>query len=68
VVLMVGGDLPGVTRTASIDIYDRVQALEYRQANHLALLLLAIAFGVLCLVYAVNRRVWTPAWTRWTVK
>ncbi|HEX2665805.1 MAG TPA: molybdate ABC transporter permease subunit [Candidatus Acidoferrum sp.] len=68
VVLMVGGDLAGVTRTASIDIYDRVQALEYRQANQLALLLLAIAFGVLCVVYAVNRRVWTPAWTRWTVK
>ena len=68
VVLMVGGDLAGVTRTASIDIYDRVQTLEYREANHLALLLLAIAFGVLCLVYAVNRRVWTPAWTRWTAK
>ena len=68
VVLMVGGDLAGVTRTASIDIYDRVQMLEYGEANHLALLLLAIAFGVLCLVYAVNRRVWTPAWTRWTAK
>ena len=68
VVLMVGGDLPGVTRTASIDIYDRVQSLEYGEANHLALLLLAIAFGVLCLVYAVNRRVWTPAWTRWTAR
>jgi molybdate transport system permease protein len=68
VVLMVGGDLTGVTRTASIDIYDRVETLEYGQANHLALLLLAIAFAVLCLVYAVNRRVWTPAWTRWTAK
>jgi molybdate transport system permease protein len=68
VVLMVGGDLTGVTRTASIDIYDRVETLEYGQANHLALLLLAIAFAVLCLVYAVNRRVWAPAWTRWTAK
>ena len=68
VVLMVGGDLAGVTRTASIDIYDRVETLEYGEANHLALLLLAIAFGVLCLVYAVNRRVWTPVWTRWTAK
>ena len=68
VVLMVGGNLAGVTRTVSIDIYDRVQALEYGQANHLALLLLAIAFAVLCLVYAVNRRVWTPAWTRWAAK
>jgi len=68
VVLMVGGDLAGATRTASIDIYDRVETLEYGEANRLALLLLAIAFGVLCLVYAVNRRVWTPAWTRWTAK
>jgi len=66
VVLMVGGNLAGVTRTVSIDIYDRVQSLEYGEANHLALLLLAIAFAVLCLVYAVNRRAWTPAWTRWT--
>lgn len=66
VVLMVGGNLAGVTRTVSIDIYDRVQTLEYGDANRLALLLLAIAFAVLCLVYAVNRRAWTPAWTRWT--
>lgn len=68
VVLMVGGNLAGVTRTVSIDIYDRVQTLEYGEANRLALLLLAVAFAVLCLVYAVNRRVWAPAWTRWTTK
>src|SRR5690349_23861634 len=68
VVLMVGGNLAGVTRTVSIDIYDRVQSLEYGAANQLALLLLAIAFAVLCLVYAVNRRVWTPAWTRWATR
>lgn len=68
VVLMVGGNLPGVTRTVSIDIYDRVQTLEYGEANRLALLLLAIAFAVLCFVYAVNRRVWAPAWTRWAAK
>lgn len=68
VVLMVGGDLAGVTRTVSIDIYDRVEALEYGAANHLALLLLAISFAVLCIVYAVNRRVWTPAWKTETAK
>lgn len=62
VVLMVGGNLPGVTRTASIDIYDRVQALDYVGAHQMALLLLAIAFAVLCIVYGVNRRVWSP-WT-----
>src|SRR5437773_3578594 len=68
VVLMVGGNLTGVTRTVSIDIYDLVQSLEYGEANHLALLLLAMSFAVLCFVYAVNRRVWTPAWTRWVAK
>ena len=64
VVLMVGGNLPGVTRTVSIDIYDHVQSLEYGEANRMALLLLAISFSVLSLVYAVTRRVWTP----WAVK
>ena len=60
VVLMVGGNLAGVTRTVSIDIYDRVQSLEFEEANHMALVLLAISFTVLSIVYAVNRRVWTP--------
>jgi molybdate transport system permease protein len=60
VVLMVGGNLAGVTRTVSIDIYDHVQSLEYGAANRLALVLLAISFVVLSLVYAVNRRVWMP--------
>jgi molybdate transport system permease protein len=60
VVLMVGGNLAGVTRTVSIDIYDHVQALEYGEANRMALVLLAISFAVLSVVYAVNRRVWTP--------
>jgi molybdate transport system permease protein len=60
VVLMVGGDLAGVTRTVSIDIYDHVQSLQYGEANRMALVLLAISFSVLSVVYAVNRRVWTP--------
>ncbi len=60
VVLMVGGNLAGVTRTVSIDIYDHVQSLEYGAANRMALVLMAISFVVLALVYAVNRRVWTP--------
>ena len=68
VVLMVGGDLAGVTRTVSIDIYDRVQSLEYGAANRLALLLLAISFVVLSLVYAVNRRVGRRLWMPWTAK
>jgi molybdate transport system permease protein len=60
VVLMVGGNLPGITRTVSIDIYDRVQALDYSGAHRMALLLLLISFVVLSIVYAINRRVWSP--------
>jgi molybdate transport system permease protein len=59
VVLMVGGNIPGMTRTISIAIYDNVQALEYPAAGRTAFLLLVISFAVLSLVYAVNRRVWT---------
>ena len=58
VVLMVGGNIPGVTRTVSIDIYDKVQAFNYAGANSTALVLLVISFLVLSLVYALNRRVW----------
>jgi molybdate transport system permease protein len=57
VVLMVGGNIPGVTRTVSIDIYDQVQALNYASANETALVLLALSFAVLSLVYGVNRKV-----------
>jgi molybdate transport system permease protein len=57
VVLMVGGNIPGVTRTVSIDIYDQVQALNYASANQTALVLLGISFAVLSLVYGVNRKV-----------
>jgi molybdate transport system permease protein len=57
VVLMVGGNIPGVTRTVSIDIYDKVQASNYSAANETALLLLVLAFAILSFVYAVNRKV-----------
>lgn len=63
VVLMVGGNLPGITRTISIDIYDRVQALDYAGANQTALFLLVVSFLVLSVVYGVNRRVWSP-WSK----
>jgi molybdate transport system permease protein len=58
VVLMIGGNIPGVTRTISIDIYDRVQAGEYASANYTSLALLLFSFAVLALVYGLNRRVW----------
>jgi molybdate transport system permease protein len=57
VVLMVGGNIPGVTRTVSIDIYDQVQALNYSAANQTALVLLALSFVMLSVVYGVNRKV-----------
>src|SRR6266849_435648 len=58
VVLMVGGNIPGVTRTVAIDIYDKVQTSNYSAANETALLLLVLAFAILSFVYAVNRKVW----------
>ena len=58
VVLMVGGDIPGVTRTLSIDIYDQVQSLNYSSAAITSAVLLIISFMVLSIVYAINRKVW----------
>jgi len=68
VVLMVGGNLAGVTRTVSIDIYDRVQSLDYASANRTALVLLVISFAVLSTVYGVNRRAGRRAWLPWAAK
>ena len=58
VVLMVGGNIPGVTRTVSIDIYDQVEAANYASANSTALVLLLISFVILSLVYGLNRKIW----------
>jgi molybdate transport system permease protein len=58
VVLMVGGNIPGISQTISIAIYDNVQALDYTTANHMALLLLLFSFAVLSILYALNRRIW----------
>jgi len=62
VVLMVGGNIPGRTRTLSVAIFDHVEALEYAAAHRAAGLLLAISFAVLALVYALQRR----AFFRWS--
>jgi len=56
VVLMVGGNIPGVTRTISIAIYDDVQALDYASAGTNAVALLLFSFLVLALVYGLIRR------------
>jgi molybdate transport system permease protein len=58
VVLMVGGNIAGVTRTVSISIYDQVQALDYAAAWQTSLFLLGFSFTVLALTYALQRRVW----------
>jgi molybdate transport system permease protein len=59
VVLMVGGNVVGETRTASISIYDDVQALDYASASATAAFLLVFSFVVLSLTYALQRRVWS---------
>jgi molybdate transport system permease protein len=61
VVLMVGGNIPGVTRTVSIAIYDAVQTLEYDEARATAMMLLLLCFGLLAVVYGIRRRPWAAA-------
>ena len=56
VVLMVGGNIPGVTRTVSIDIYDQVQSANYAAANRTSFALLLFSFLVLSAIYGTNRR------------
>jgi len=56
VVLMVGGNIPGLTKVASIAIYDEVQAMNYGGANIISLVLLALSFSVLLMVYIFNRK------------
>lgn len=54
VVLMIGGNIPGQTRVASLAIYDEVQSMNYPLANRYALTLFAFSFGILLLVYLLN--------------
>lgn len=56
VVLMLGGNIPGRTRTASIAIYDHVEGLEYASAHRLSLILLVMSFVLLWSVFLINRR------------
>jgi molybdate transport system permease protein len=55
VVLMLGGSIPGVTRTLSIALYDQVMDGNYAAANHMALALVAISLAALLVVYSVAR-------------
>jgi molybdate transport system permease protein len=57
VILMVGGNIPNQTRTASIAIYDEVEAMNYHNANTYSLILLAFSFIVLVIVNLINHRI-----------
>ena len=56
VVLMIGGNIPGETRVASVQIYNQVEALQYDGAHRLSLTLLLISFVLLALLYGFNRQ------------
>ena len=55
VVLMIGGNIPGVTRVASVQIYDYVDAMEYSRAHGLSAVMLAFSFAILLAMY-----LWRP--------
>jgi molybdate transport system permease protein len=57
IVLMVGGNMPGTTRVAAIAIYDEVQSLNYSVANRYSLILFAVSFVLLVIIYSVNKPV-----------
>jgi len=59
VILMIGGNIPGETRVASIALYNEVESLNYAIANQYALVLICFSLIVLSLVYTFNRRNWT---------
>ena len=56
IVLMVGGNMPGETRVASIAIYDEVQSLNFSVANQYAFILFAVSFVLLTIIYTINKR------------
>ena len=55
VILMIGGNIPGETRVASIAIYDEVEGLNYAVAHQYAAVLVAFTFLILLTVYTINR-------------
>ena len=56
VVLMIGGNIPGQTRVASIAIYEHVESLDYGAAHGLSLVLLLLSFALLVAIYGLNRQ------------
>nr|WP_294871346.1 molybdate ABC transporter permease subunit [uncultured Pedobacter sp.] len=56
VVLMIGGNIPGVTKVASIAIYDSVESMDYANANYYSLILFSITFVIVLAVFIFNRK------------
>jgi len=56
IVLMVGGNMPGETRVASIAIYDEVQALNFEAANQYAMILFLTSLILLTIIYSINKK------------
>ena len=56
VILMIGGNIPGVTKVASIAIYDEVESLNYAAAHFYALVLFTVTFAILLAVYVMNKK------------
>lgn len=56
VVLMIGGNIPGVTKTASIAIYDAVEGMDYGSAGNYSLILFVISFSIIISVFILNRK------------
>jgi len=55
-ILMVGGNMPGETRVASVAIYDEIQSLNLDAANKYAMVLFAVSFIILVFIYSINRK------------
>ncbi|MCA0901550.1 molybdate ABC transporter permease subunit [Microbulbifer agarilyticus] len=62
VILMIGGNIPGVTKVVSIQIYDHVEALEYSQAHWLSAAMLIFSFSVLLALYVLQQRKSAGGW------
>jgi molybdate transport system permease protein len=56
IVLMVGGNMPGITRVASVAIYDEVQSLNFSKANEYAAILFFLSFVLLIIIHSINRK------------
>ena len=55
-ILMIGGNIPGETKVASIAIFDAVESLNYKEAGNYSLILLLLSFSILLIVFIINRR------------